>query len=220
MNILSIDTAGPVISVAWASKHGVRQVENRLVRNADAWLVPQVADMLQKHPIDGVAVTIGPGAFTSLRVGVAIALGIAEARQVPVYPVSSLLARAALIANPRTLVLLDARKSRVYAQLFDSSTTIPQPLSEAVDASLESVLPTAPFIAIGEGAAVYRSSIPKHGLVANGADRGGALAAAHLVRQGAVEALDAAAVQLYYIRPPDAVPPKSLGIPLGIPAGG
>jgi tRNA A37 threonylcarbamoyladenosine modification protein TsaB len=128
-----------------------------------------------------------------------------------------LLSRAALIGGSRTLVLLDARKNRVYAQLFNASANVPVPLTEAVDASLDTVIPAKSFVAIGEGASVFRDSIPKHGTVANGADRGAALSAARLAQQGALTALDPAAIQLNYIRPPDAVPPKSLGVPIGTP---
>ena len=219
MNILAIDTAGPVASVAWLGDHGERQVERRGVRNADSWLMPQLAEFIQL-PVDAVAVTVGPGAFTSLRVGVAMALGVAEARQLPVFPISSLMARAALVAHPKTLALLDARKNRLYGQLFDSSTAIPQPLTEAMDADLALLIPKGNCLAIGEGASVYADALPKSVQVATGAGRGAALSVAKLARLGAVQAYDAAEIQLQYIRSPDAVPPKSLGVPLGKPAGG
>ena len=219
MNVLSIDTAGPVASVAWVGDFGEHQVERRGVRNADSWLMPQVAEFL-KRPVDAIAVSVGPGAFTSLRVGVAMALGVAEARQLPVFPISSLMARAALISHRRTLALLDARKQRLYGQLFDTSEVIPKPLTDASDSDLAELIPKKTCIAIGEGALVYSDSLPEHVRLATGADRGAALSVARLARLGVVQSCDAAEIQLHYIRPPDAVPPKSLGVPLGTPAEG
>ncbi|MGC6508713.1 MAG: tRNA (adenosine(37)-N6)-threonylcarbamoyltransferase complex dimerization subunit type 1 TsaB [Myxococcota bacterium] len=219
MNVLAIDTAGPVASVAWVGEHGEHQVERRGVRNADSWLMPQIAEFL-KQPVDAIAVSIGPGAFTSLRVGVAMALGIAESRHLPVFPISSLMARAALISSSRTLALLDARKQRLYGQLFDTSEALPKPLTDATDSDLVELLPQKKCIAIGEGALVYADRLPPHIRLATGADRGAALSVAQLARLGAVQPCDAAEIQLHYIRPPDAVPPKSLGVPVGTPAGG
>jgi tRNA threonylcarbamoyladenosine biosynthesis protein TsaB len=218
MNILGIDTAGPVISVAWKGQHGERQWQNRIVRNADSMMMPIVHDFVQKLPIDAIAVSIGPGAFTGLRVGVSVALGLAESRGLKVFPISSLLARASLVKSPQTLAVLDARKSKVYAQLFDSRPSIPIPLNEAVDADIMSVIPSNDFVAVGEGAIVYSEAISKFGRVVTGADRGGALALVRLASLCAVEPVEPTQVALHYIREADAIQPKSLGIPIGKPA--
>ena len=127
----------------------------------------------------------------------------------------------AIIRNHRrTLALLDARKQRLYGQLFDTSEVLPKPLTDASDSDLADLIPNKTCIAIGEGALVYSDSLPDHVRLATGADRGAALSVARLARLGIVQPCDAAEIQLHYIRPPDAVPPKSLGVPLGTPAGG
>jgi tRNA threonylcarbamoyladenosine biosynthesis protein TsaB len=70
--------------------------------------------------LDALAVSIGPGSFTGLRVGAATAKGLALAREVPVAPVPTLDALAATLpfaADP-VCPLLDARKGEVYCSLY------------------------------------------------------------------------------------------------------
>ena len=72
--------------------------------------------------LDLVAVTVGPGSFTGIRVGVAVARGIALAAGKPIAGISTLVAlaedgRAAAPGEP-VLAAIDARRGEVYAQAF------------------------------------------------------------------------------------------------------
>jgi tRNA threonylcarbamoyladenosine biosynthesis protein TsaB len=76
---------------------------------------------LSPGAIDAVAVSAGPGSFTGLRIGVALAKGLAFAGGIPLVGVATLEAHAACVARPAgTLVCVanDARKGEVYAALF------------------------------------------------------------------------------------------------------
>lgn len=70
--------------------------------------------------LDGLAVSIGPGSFTGLRVGVATAKGLAFSLGVPVAPVPTLDALASTLpfADAPVCPLLDARKGEVYLSLY------------------------------------------------------------------------------------------------------
>jgi tRNA threonylcarbamoyladenosine biosynthesis protein TsaB len=75
--------------------------------------------------IDSIAVGVGPGTFTGLRIGVATARALAQARELELRPVSSLEALAAgaavgarLDPGRRVLALIDARRGQVFAALF------------------------------------------------------------------------------------------------------
>lgn len=70
--------------------------------------------------LDGIAVSIGPGSFTGLRVGLATAKGLALASGLPIVPVPTLDALAAGLpfADAPVCPLLDARKGEVYVCLY------------------------------------------------------------------------------------------------------
>jgi len=91
-------------------------------------LLPWIASLLAEAGIahsalDCIAVDRGPGGFTSLRLGLSVAQGIALAHDLPVYPVSSLAALAsqahAKTGSRRIVSLLDARMGEVYAGWFE-----------------------------------------------------------------------------------------------------
>lgn len=75
--------------------------------------------------IDRLAVSVGPGSFTGVRVGVAAVRGLALALGVPAIGVTTLEAIAAETAGKApgrpVLVAIDARRGEVYAQLFDAA---------------------------------------------------------------------------------------------------
>ncbi|MGH7386409.1 MAG: tRNA (adenosine(37)-N6)-threonylcarbamoyltransferase complex dimerization subunit type 1 TsaB, partial [Candidatus Rokuibacteriota bacterium] len=70
--------------------------------------------------LDALAVSVGPGSFTGLRVGAATAKGLALALEIPVAPVPTLDALAATLpfADAPVCPLLDARKGEVYCCLY------------------------------------------------------------------------------------------------------
>jgi tRNA threonylcarbamoyladenosine biosynthesis protein TsaB len=72
--------------------------------------------------LDAIAVSIGPGSFTGLRVGLSLAKGLAFVARIPVLPVPTLSALASVAgAEPGELVcpMLDARKGEVYGALYE-----------------------------------------------------------------------------------------------------
>ena len=70
--------------------------------------------------LDRIGVTVGPGSFTGLRVGLAFAQGLGAALDLPVVGVSALDGLAASVdsAGPPVAALIDARRGQVYAKLF------------------------------------------------------------------------------------------------------
>lgn len=209
--VLGIDTAGPVVGAAiWSAAGPGPEWSRRAGRGADEALLPALAELIAGQRIDRVAVSIGPGTFTGLRVGVAAALGLAMSLELGVVCVDALSARAALVEGDRVLSVLDARKGRVYAALYRSQAGWLETLVAAQDVELSQLLPAAPFLAVGEGAVVFRAIIEEAGgTVAPQAER---CPAAQVARLGAAGSpVDPAAVQLQYLRGADAVVPAGLG---------
>jgi tRNA threonylcarbamoyladenosine biosynthesis protein TsaB len=204
--VLGIDTAGPVVGAALVGHGEPKQWSCRVIRGADGVLLPAIADLLEGvELLDAVAVSIGPGGFTGLRVGVATALGIAVSRGVPVVCVSSLEARAAMCEADKVLALLDARKSRMYAQWFDCSGAAPVALTGAVDEAINTVLQDGPFVAVGEGALVGETAILESGgELVDDAGQSPAWAVALLGQVRIATAMEPHEVALEYLRDSDA----------------
>ena len=70
--------------------------------------------------IDAFAVAAGPGSFTGIRIGISAVKGLAAAKKLPCYPVSTLLAMAHIFAHENAFIcpVMDARCQQVYNALF------------------------------------------------------------------------------------------------------
>lgn len=209
MRSLLVDTAGPVVGVAaWRDGVEVGVASVRQAAGTDGWLAPRLVVLLEAlGGLDRVGVSVGPGAFTGVRVGVATALGLALARGVPVVALSSLALRAARVpGEARVLALLDARKGRVYAGWFDTRGPRPVPLGEEGDLLPEQAAAAPPGVVVGEGAVVYATVFAAAGHRPAEDPAASPVAAGQiLVDRG--EAGPADQVLLRYLRAPDARPP-------------
>lgn len=125
MIVLAIDTAGTGCSAAlYDSDRDVvlgaagedigRGHAERLMEFVDGALAAAGLDL---PAVNRIAVTIGPGSFTGIRVGVAAARGLALALGIPAVGVSTLSALAAGQDRP-LLVAIDAKRDEVYWQAF------------------------------------------------------------------------------------------------------
>lgn len=144
MNILAIDTALAACSVAIVTGElAVSRIVPMARGHAEA-LMPLVAEALAEAgtgygAIDRFAVTIGPGTFTGVRVGVAAVRGMALATGRPAVGISTLEAIAAThVAADRPAapfaVAMDARRQEVYAQVFTAGgAPLDDPRAVAVD---------------------------------------------------------------------------------------
>jgi tRNA threonylcarbamoyladenosine biosynthesis protein TsaB len=166
--ILAIETATMCGSVALLS--GNRCLAEHSVDTASTHsrrLIQQVAQVMREtesewEELAGIAVSLGPGSFTGLRIGLGTAKGLAMAAARPLLGVPTLdgLARQ-LIAPPasRICALLDARKNEVYAAFYECNPAgIPARIGEYLvlkPAKLADLIET-PTILIGDGTVVYR----------------------------------------------------------------
>jgi tRNA threonylcarbamoyladenosine biosynthesis protein TsaB len=161
---------------------------------------------LQLGEVDRVAVGIGPGAFTGLRIGVSTARAIATARGIGLTPVSSLAALSAGAADGAHLILpvIDARRSEFFFRAGqDDYLASPE---DTVARAKKNLGHTAPQLAIGDGAVKLREQFETAGIeVAPSDDQRHVVSAlAMLDLANAIEPQDPDAVVPNYIRPPDA----------------
>ena len=173
---------------------------------------------LEFSDLDRIAVGIGPGSFTGLRIGVATARALALAHGTVLAPVSTLRALAALREEPPeygTVVLpvVDARRGEVFvaawrgeAEVFKPRAMTPEALAELAVSSGAGV--RRPWLAVGDGAVRFRDQLVQAGVTVpeegSPVHRVGADA---LCRLGAVaEPAPRKAVLPEYLRAPDAQP--------------
>jgi tRNA threonylcarbamoyladenosine biosynthesis protein TsaB len=140
MKILAMDTAAGACSGAlWSNAAVVERVQPMQRGHAEA-LLPLLLSIMDDAgcafaDLDLIAVTVGPGAFTGLRIGLAAARGIALATSRPCFGVSTLEAIAEgidwpTLADRPALVVLDDRRDGVYAQMFAAGRALAPPAVE------------------------------------------------------------------------------------------
>ena len=173
MNILALDTSTSQASVAITSA-GIVAAEATFTcnRSLSARLVPEIEHLLSLagltiKDVDLFAASTGPGSFTGVRCGVATVQGLALATGKPCVGFSSLAMLSmnfSLVTHP-VCALLDARKSEVYAGLYDCSNGTPTPLISdcvmPIEQFLEliSAFDSRPVVCVGEGALRYQETI-------------------------------------------------------------
>ncbi|RFF28161.1 MULTISPECIES: tRNA (adenosine(37)-N6)-threonylcarbamoyltransferase complex dimerization subunit type 1 TsaB [unclassified Wenzhouxiangella] len=166
MICLALETATDFCSVALEVDGEISVREALAPRRHAELLIPWIRELLEERDIgfgdlDALAVSRGPGGFTSLRIGLGVAQGIALAHELPIHAVSTLAALARAADSEwhakHVLAVLDARMSEVYAGFFDSRD------GDHVAVADEVVVPPAglalphegPWLAAGSGLASY-----------------------------------------------------------------
>ncbi len=126
MKILSIDTSTAFVYLALIDGNQIiDEFQEKMDRGQAENLIPQIDELLKKNQwrageLDRVAVGIGPGSFTGVRVAIACAKGIGLALNIPVVGVNSFDAISYYYSSP-VCVLLDTRRDDFYVKIFDET---------------------------------------------------------------------------------------------------
>ncbi len=170
MRILAIDTALEACSVALLDGDTVAAEETQLMARGHAEaLMPMLARLREKAAfyfaiIDRIAVTVGPGSFTGLRVGISAARGIGLATGKPVVGITTLEALAAPLiagdASSPVVSVIDARHDHVFLQAFgtDGDDLVSARVVRVAEA-LQLIVPLAPRL-VGNAAALLAAAWP------------------------------------------------------------
>ena len=185
MKILGIDTAIPSASVAIVAdgiliaekRHspGERQSGSIFGANHAEILLPLIDAVLEcaatsLQQVSGIAVSVGPGSFTGLRIGVASAKGLAYQSGLPIAGISTLEANAACAGDFVGTVasMLDARKGDVYLAFFRNrddrlsrvTTDRLLPLESAVEWLCDfCATEREPMLLLGDGAILHERAL-------------------------------------------------------------
>ena len=218
MRVLALDTALDACAAAVLDTERrdlVASETQPMSRGHAEALMPMVARVmdaarLEFSDIDRIAVTVGPGSFTGVRVGIAAARGIALAAGKPAIGLTTLAAFTAphvAAGFAGTVVpVIDARHGQVYLQVFGpGGRAVIAPRLAAVREAVEQARSRAPALITGSAAdlvaAEWPASDPPPTVVTAGAPEIGWVA-----RLGAAAQEDRALPKPLYLRAPDARP--------------
>lgn len=168
MRILGIDSSTPGCSIALLNNDTVVAEQIADPQPSHSKYLLQMVDQVLKRgesrldDVDGFAVTIGPGSFTGLRIGVSLLKGFVLATEKPFMGINSLeaLATTLNISKHPICTVLDARKSEVYAAVFESQkgglSTLLKESAYSPEALCEKIEGSTLFV--GCGAERYRET--------------------------------------------------------------
>ena len=201
MKILALETSSKAVSAAVTEDGKVLASgyqDTGLTHSRT--LMPIVEHILKNTDLtvqdcDVIAVAVGPGSFTGIRIGVSAAKGLAFAAEKPAVGVSTLAAMARNVAWLDGLVIcaMDARRQQVYNALFQAENGTLTRLTPDRAISLEDLAAEIkgdqrPKIIVGDGARLCYNALSEQGISCR-------MAPPHLVMQSAVSvALEAEAL--------------------------
>ncbi|MEI7998778.1 MAG: tRNA (adenosine(37)-N6)-threonylcarbamoyltransferase complex dimerization subunit type 1 TsaB [Candidatus Omnitrophota bacterium] len=169
MYILSLETSTKIFSLAVSKDDKILRFRNiRTDRILESSIIPAIDKLLVSchlslKDIDTLAIGLGPGSFTSLRVGLSTVKAFALATNKKLIGVSSLDILASGVVSQRSdeiCVLVDARRGKVYAAIFDKSLNCKSGyLLTTLDDVLGKVHGETLFV--GDGLVLYKEHIEK-----------------------------------------------------------
>lgn len=186
MKILALDTSLKACAVALvdcATGKTLADESAAMARGHAEALMPMVSRAMAssglKFPeIDRIAVTVGPGTFTGIRVGLSAARGLALAAGKPLIGIGTLEAHgAALAASTHApegpfAIALDARRGEVYAQAFDAAgralaeprALCPKDAAQHLDGMVSSLHGSGAALVDKAGETIGLAALPTHDL--------------------------------------------------------
>ncbi|WP_372782272.1 tRNA (adenosine(37)-N6)-threonylcarbamoyltransferase complex dimerization subunit type 1 TsaB [Phenylobacterium sp.] len=203
--VLGLDTCLSSCSVAVLDgERVVASAREVMARGHQERLAPMARDAMAEaglafDRLERIGVTVGPGSFTGLRVGIAFAKGLALALDLPAVGIGTL---EALAAEAEGLVFpaIDARRGQLYLQAFEDGRALMAPdalTAETAAARIAELSQGRPFTLVGSGAALLADLAPGARIIAaEGAD------ARHVARLAARR--EPGPLKPLYLRAPDA----------------
>jgi len=176
MPILALETSTLVSSVALGTADTLLgEITLQTKKTHSELLMPHIAKLLamaqiKKSEIKAVAVSIGPGSFTGLRIGLATAKSLAYALQIPIVGVPSLaaLAYGCPVSGVILAPMLDAQKGNVYQAVFqwqngELKELMPTTVMDIQEALEKLTQYNLPVVVMGEAAVIHSEKIQRMG---------------------------------------------------------
>lgn len=173
MKILAVDTSSKICAVAILEENNVIdeiKLDNGKTHSEN--LMPIIKEVLEKNnltlkDINLIAVSVGPGSFTGIRIGIATIKPMAEVYNLPVASVTSLETLARNVETEDTEVtiisLIDARNNQVYAGFFNNEYNLKEKeVAEDIAEVLKKAEKYQKIIFVGDGAILHKEKIEEN----------------------------------------------------------
>jgi tRNA threonylcarbamoyladenosine biosynthesis protein TsaB len=165
MLILAIETSGDLAGLALADEHKTiaeHAFSHRM--NLLRRLVPNIELLLQttgktRKDINGVVISLGPGSFTGLRIGMATAKAIAFVREIPIVGVSTLQVLAEGAGGELVVPLIHARAGEVFWAIFERGQRLTEDSVSKVEDVIYFCRSVGEVVFCGDGAEKNRQII-------------------------------------------------------------
>jgi len=175
--ILNIDTALDTAYISLAeNKKGIRYAINETTKDHAAWMQPAIDKLIKESgfriaDLNAIGVSIGPGSYTGLRIGLSTAKGLCFALKIPLITINTLEIMAFSAINDiethdpdlfsRNLFIcpmIDARRMEVFAAVYNSSLMkIYEPHSRILDAlAFDELLRRQKILFLGNGSVKFQ----------------------------------------------------------------
>lgn len=222
IKILAFDTAANACSAAlWVDGGVVAARHQAMARGQAEALAPMIADVFEEaratggglEELDAIAVTVGPGTFAGVRIGLAMARALALPRRLPVVGLTTIdaIRWQAPEADELMLVAIETKREDFYVQLFGPGGEAVTAPSASMADEIMACLPAAPVVLVGDGAERLQNL-----LIAGGHKVSRCLGAVVPVARDfaglAAERFCAGSImgaEPLYLRPPSVTPPKA-----------
>lgn len=166
MTILSVETSTLTGSVAILGPEGLlSEYTSNCPGTHSVWLMPAIERIFKQagrspFDLDALAVSVGPGSFTGLRIGVSTVRALAQTLRIPVVGIPTLdgLASYPVDTSYQICPILDARKSQVYAAFYciQDNKVIRRSDYLAIEPARLADMIKEPVFFLGEGLTVYQ----------------------------------------------------------------
>jgi len=217
LKILALDSATSSCSAAvWFDGAVLSEQFEIMERGQSEALVPMIRDVLgasglRFDDLDLIATTVGPGAFTGLRICLATARALALAARLPVVGVTTfeVVAIAQVAIDMPLLVAIDSKRSDCYVQLFDENRVAVGSASAILPSAIEEILPPMKVAVAGTAADAVKTALDasdRESIRLNGQDYPHAIQVAALAAERAAHAMPRRGENPpdpVYLRPPD-----------------
>lgn len=217
MNILAFDTCFGACSVAVGRRLGgpqpkIVEVNETMLSGHAERLMPMISEAMTQAglsftELDRIAVTTGPGTFTGTRTGIAAARAFVLSTGAATVGLSSLAVMAAACGSPSAplAIVVDARRSEVYLQVFDNGAPLSEPAIVTIETAA-SAGPAGEIVFAGSAALAVAEIARSQGRQATAIEPDLLPRAADMLAMAVSATPSPTPLRPLYLRPPDAKP--------------